>query len=73
VGFSDHGNESEGIIVVTLYVPDDKWSLWKLRPISRDNIKMHMKDIRYDMQWIYVHKRTNSLWGLVITVMNLRE
>jgi len=46
VGFSDHGNESEGIIVVTLYVLDDKWSLWKLRPISKDNITMAVKDLR---------------------------
>jgi len=46
VGFSDHGNESDGISVLTLYKPDDKWSLWKLRPRSKDNITRAMKDLR---------------------------
>jgi hypothetical protein len=32
--------------VVTLYEPDEKWSLWKLRPITKNNIKMVMKDVR---------------------------
>jgi hypothetical protein len=59
--------------VETLYEPDEKWSFWKRRPISRDDIKMHMKDVRCDVQWIYVTKRSNRLWDLVITVMNLRE
>jgi hypothetical protein len=46
VGFNDHGNESEGKSVVTLYKPDNKWSLWKRRPRSKDNITMAMKDLR---------------------------
>jgi len=59
--------------VLTSYEPDEKWPLWKLRPISRDNIKIRMKNIRCDVQCIFVPKRTNRLWDLVITVMNLRE
>jgi len=43
VGFSNHGNESEGVSVVTLYEPDDRWSLWKRRPRSKDNIIMAVK------------------------------
>jgi hypothetical protein len=46
VGFSDHGNESEGIIVVTLCKPDVKWPLRKFTPRSKDNITVDMKDVR---------------------------
>ena len=57
--------------VLTLYEPDEKWPLWKLRPGSMDSIKVDMKDVRRDLYWIYLSQYTDRLRDLVITVMNL--
>jgi hypothetical protein len=57
--------------VLTLYEPDEKWSLWKLRPRSKDNIKVVMKDVRRDLYWIFLSQHTDRLRDLVITIMNL--
>jgi len=38
--------------VLILYEPGDRWSLWKLRPRSKYNIKMDIKDVRRVLYWI---------------------
>jgi hypothetical protein len=57
--------------VATLYEPDEKWSLWKLRPRTKNNIKMDMKDVRFDVFWIYLPRHMDRLRDFVIKLMNL--
>jgi hypothetical protein len=50
-----------------------KWSLWKLKPIREENIKMALIDIWYTcVDWFHVDPDMDQWWTLVNLVMNLR-
>jgi len=65
--------ESRGVHRVLVGKPEGKWSLERRRGLWKDNIKMNLRDVRYEgMDWIDVAQDRDRRRALKNAVMKFR-